>query len=502
MFGWVISLSMGGAFILFVNSVTRFPDINDFLGLSRICLFMEDNLIYCVNNNWGFANPLLNYLLTAITGNLLVSQRIISAFFTLSTFILCERIITSTLHIKSKTNTLLVLGFMAVSPWSIESILSVHLDIVSISFVLCGILMTNCKKKRWVILSGFLVSMSVWFRFHYLLFTLLYPVLVYAMNIRQEGLKKGLLSLIGLLPGILIPHILSYFAYGSWFFSNQKLIFIRSIGIMNLSNSFAQQSELIHYSDIVNSISWTRYGINCLTLLFEPMVIFPFLFVCSSFILITIYNKKKNHLGTLADPSEFKICLMIIYILASTLPFIIIRGLTLRLESALFLTAIPIVTFIIDSQNTRRFFFLLIVFLFINWSKNSIDIISLNYTKHKLKSRMTDDIERAIPVEVRRNEYDKILVGLDVYNRQNPYLSFSPEIMGGWFAYFPPLVRKFGRVEFRTLHQNKNYERFKYIILDRHPKFDFWQFNSELLSKGVILMDTKDLIILEIKVAE
>jgi hypothetical protein len=505
MSGWFISLSMYGALVLMVNFVARFPDINDFIGLSRICLFMEDNLIHCANNNWGFANPLLNYLLTTITGNLLLSQRIIAAFFTLSALVLCERIISSTLCIKDRTNKAFVLGFMAISPWAIESMLSVHLDIASITFVLCGILMASCQKKSWLILSGLFVSMSYWFRFHFLIYTLLYPIFVYGMNIRRDGLKKGLLSLVGLSAGILLPHVLSYLAYGAWSFTNQKMIFANAAGILDWSNGFARQLELMTYSDIIGSISWAQYCKIFLKDLLEPMRIFPFLFVCSSFFLITIYkvfwvdNQKKKVLwGAWVDTSEFKILVMILYIITSTLPFIFIRGLTLRLESALFITGIPVFAFIIDSQKTRRFFILLILFLFINWSFFSAHRIADKLYKQNLLARITDDIERAIPAETRKKHYNKILAGLEVYNRQNPYLSFSPEIMGGWLAHFPPLIQKFGQVEFMTLHLNRNYEKFKYIILAKHPQFVFWQYDQELLSKGVVLKETDDLIILEI----
>jgi hypothetical protein len=447
--GWIISVSIYGALVLVVNRIIRYPDINDFVGLSRLCLFMEGDLLHCVNNNWGFATPLLNYMLTAITGNLLVSQRIISAFFTLGAFVLCERIISSTLHIHDKLNKVYILGFMALSPWAIESIVSVHLDIASISFVLCGILMANCKKKRWFILSGLFISMSMWFRFHFLLYTILYPIVVYAMNIHRDGLKKGLLSLAGLSAGIVLPHMLSYLAYGTWFFANQKLIFAQSAGILEWTNSYAQQLKLMSYWDIIGAISWAGYFKNFIRGLLEPVCVLPFLFVCSSFFIITIYKvfwgnpqKKKILCGTWLDTGEYKTLILIVYVITSTLPFLFIRGFTTRLESALFITGIPILSFVIHSQKTRHFFLLLILFFFINWSHIALDrmYVAEPHRQHLL-ARITDDIERSIPLEARKNQYDKILVGLEVYNRQNPWLSFSPEIVGGWVAHFPPLSK-------------------------------------------------------------
>ncbi len=475
------------------------------MGLSRICLMMEDSLLSCANTNWGFAHPLLNFILTKITGNLLISQRILSALFTMGAFFLCERIMRTLFQLKNRMIMTVTLVAMALSPWTSESILSVHLDIASVFFVLAGLLMMNSPDRGRLVLAGFLITISAWFRFHYLIFILLFPLLVYAIHARHRGFQKAGYTLIGIIPGLLIPYILNYAAYGHWFISNHKMILALSGGILKLTNNFAPQLENMSYSQMASLISWPLYLSQRWEMLIETRVMLPLIVMGISYAVILLWNgramtgeaEKKTDSLSILNTVEYNGFLIFMYLMLSVFPFVLIRGLTFRLESAFFIPFIPIMALMLESRMTRRYYIVILIYLMVNWGQMTMESIEKKHDHSRVQERIAREVERVIPPEIRKLYSHEILNGMEVYNRENPYLLFSPVVTGGWMVHSRPLADHFGRVDLETLHHNYNYKRYRYIILAKRPSFSFWQYDTELLSKGTMVAETKNMYILQ-----
>ena len=110
--------------LIAVNCFLPFPDIVDFFGLGELCLLMDADIKYCVNNNWGFAHPLSCWLLTKITGDLLISQRILNSLFIMISATLLVRIVRYSRVRLSKASAGCLLLFVS-SPWAAEAAVSV-----------------------------------------------------------------------------------------------------------------------------------------------------------------------------------------------------------------------------------------------------------------------------------------------------------------------------------------------------------------------------------------
>lgn len=491
--------------LIVINNILKFPDINDFMGLSQICLLMEDNIKYCVNNNWGFAHPLVNYLLTKITGNLLISQRIISGLFTLFALIVSKKIMKYVLPIKSKLAKLFILLFFIMSPWYIAAIVSVHLDIVAITFILLGILLLNVRRPIFFLLSGMLVSMSYWFRFHFLIYVILYPVVVYLFNLDARGGRKLVLCVLGVMVGILTPHILCFNSYGIISISNQKIFLAQLAGIYEWSLEFAKKLAEMSYSDIIGKISLTksiiRFGSALADIRIILLLVFYFAFIIECFLKVnenTKYKWKKKWSNT----KYFKLLILIIYMFLSVLPFVYLRGYTLRLWSALIIVSLPICAYITFAS--KRVHYYIIMFLFVVsslWTSYNQFICFGNKNKHFEK--ISYAIEKVIPLKELRLNYNKILMVAEFYNKYNKYLNFNPAVIGGWPAHFKPLNEKLGQIDIYNLFQAKTYEKFNYIVLSKEifPQNSLQVVSStgQFFSEFNILLETEDLIIIKVR---
>jgi len=491
---------------IIINNTLTFPDINDFLGLSQICVLMQDNLKYCVNNGWGFAHPLINYLLTQITGNLLISQRIISGFFTLCALVISKKIMEHVLPIENKLARLYILLFFATTPWYIASIVSVHLDIAAITFILLGILLLNIRKPVFFFWSGMLISISYWFRFHFLIYVMLYPAVVYLFHLDNQGRRKFIFCVLGVMVGILIPHILCFSIYGVTNIWNQKLVLGRWAGIFDISLESVRRLEAMSYSDIIKRIpltsSFIRFGSTLADLRVILLLIFYFVFIVEYFLKVK-ENIKYKVQKKWSSTKYFRLLILILYMLLSVLPFVYVRGSTLRLWSALFIVSLPICAYI--AFTSKRVHYYIIVFLFVIsslWvSRNQFIYF---YFKNKYFEELSHTIEKVIPSEELSSNYNKILMVTEFYNKYNKYLGFSPVVMGGWPAHFKPLNEKLGQVDIFHLFQAKTYEKFNYIVLPNEERFlqDFLPadpLNEQVFSNYYILLETEKLVIIKIE---
>jgi hypothetical protein len=500
-----LPLTIYAILVFMINKTLRFPDIMDFAPLSHICILMEGSLKYCINNNWGFANPFLNYLFTQITGNLLLSQRIISAFFTLAALILSERIMTCVFLVNNKAVKLVTLLFILLSPWYIESIVSVHLDIAAITFILIGILMLNARRNSLFLLSGIIVSISYWFRFHFLIYAILFPLVVYFFNIDNGGLKKSFFCAAGILFGVSIPHILSFIAYGVFNTSDPKIYLADAAGIYNGSMEFAHNLEKMSYVCLIKKISIGqcigRFMSEFKDVKIALFLLYVLLFILNYFISINISQKAQNRNFGFREwtrVGDFKIFILIMYTFVSVLPFIFIRSYpTVRHWSALFIVNFPILACI-----KRKYYSYVIIFLFM--------FTSLLYSSHQIFyfrslnshfQNITDEIKKVIPVSELKNNYNKILSYRATYNPYNKYFSFSPIVIFGWSALFRPYYEKLGRFYIGDFRQRKAYEKFDYIIFPKKILMLNEYLSKEFLFKSdiSILAENNDIIIVKIE---
>ena len=124
--------------LIVLNCALPFPDTADFRGVGTICKLMDTDIRYCVNNNWGFAHPLACWLLTKLTGDLFVSQRLLNALFTMLYILFLTRMVRYAYGALSLRSVGVILLFIC-SPWMVEAAISTHLDIIPITLIFAAV---------------------------------------------------------------------------------------------------------------------------------------------------------------------------------------------------------------------------------------------------------------------------------------------------------------------------------------------------------------------------
>lgn len=492
----LICMVLAIGFIVFINNVLRFPDINDFRGLSRICLLMDGNMKYCVNNNWGFMNPLLNYIITKITGNLLISQRILNAVFALCTVLLFLII----LHKYGKLNNgkiilLFNIAFL-LNPWFIQTVISVHMDIAGIMFLFAGLYLLDTEKPFLIFLSGILTAMSYWFRFHFLILAVLFPLLVWFVHRRNNGFKSAKLSALGTMPIVSLPFILTYFFYGTFSVSNQKsIISFFLLGRNNPSIESYLKLDNMNLASILSQVNWSKVFI--LRMQQQKIIIWIYLFLLFGLLLAFIIRMKKNdHFKTLNN-DNFLIYLIpySIYILTGFYPFIYIRGFRLRIEAIIVLPIIMLLGILI--LRVRSFYWTAIFSLcLIFCGISGIQYIQVLHNRNVSYTIRQKIVLNTIPANTLKEHPEKILNTTDFYNPYNPYLICSPVIYGGWSVEFMPFRERFGLLFLKNEHNDDDFKPYDYLILDKTQKF--LSYNRDMLMAGKILTNTKNFVIIQV----
>ena len=492
-----------GSFIIIVNNNLKFPDVNDFKGLSQICLLMDDNIKYCVNTNWGFAHPLVQYLLTKVTGNLLVSQRIISGIFVLLALLLSKKIMKSIFPIKSKISQLFILYFFIMTPWYISAIISVHLDIIAVTFILLGIVLLNTSKAISFFWVGMIVSISYWFRYHFLMYVILYPAVVYLFNFGNNRRAKTAFCGAGVFVGLLIPHILCFFSYGAISIINQKEILMLMAGIYDsYSFEYVKRIPGILSSHLFGEVTLARLTMRFVLAFKDARVIllmvFYAIFIREQCVELS-QNAKKEKVANSNIP--FRLMVLITYSLVSVLPFVFIRGSTSRIWSALFIVSLPICTYIVFTFK-RPYYYIMMLLFVVSSLWESYSLLNRLNSKNKYFEDMSCAIESTIPLNELKVNFNKILMVAEYYNKYNKYLMFHSAVIGGWPVYFKPLIERFGRIDLYNLFESKAYQNFNYIILDKRifpvSYLPVMPNGVNVLPEFTMLLETERLMIIKI----
>lgn len=483
-------------FIVFINNVLRFPDINDFRGLSRICLLMDGNMKYCINNNWGFMNPLLNYLMTKITGNLLISQRILNGVFALCTGLFYLII----LHKYGKLNNgkillLLNIAFL-LNPWFIETVISVHMDIAGIMLLFAGLYLLDTEEPFLIFLSGILTAMSYWFRFHFLLLAVFFPFLVWFVHKRNNGFKSAKLAALGTMPIISLPFILTYLFYGTFSVSNQKsIIRFFLLGPYNASIESYLKLDNMDLASMLSQVNWLNVFI--LRIHQQKMIIWAFLFLLFGLLVWLIIRMKKNdHFKTFNNNTFLgHIIPYSIYILIGFYPFIYIRGFTLRIEAIIVLPIIMLLGILI--QRARSFYWIALFSLCLIFCGISglqyIQVLNNRNISYNTRQKI---VLNTMPSSSLKEHPERILNTTNFYNPYHPYLICSPVIYGGWSVEFIPFRERFGLFFLRNKHNDNDFMPYDYLILNHTLKF--LKYNPDMLMAGKILTNAKNFVIIQV----
>ena len=483
--------------IIVLNIVLPYPDINDFYELSRICLLMDSDVTYCVNNNWGFGHPLSCWILTKWTGDILISQRMINTGFTL-VFLFSLLSLLSFMNIKMCSNkkAMLLSVFLFTSPWIIDLVLSMHIDIAPIALLFAGIVL-NVKyrdKAAALFLAAILVGSSYWFRFHFLSFALLFPV--FSILYRANGGKQWrslIITISGIIISIALPHFLNHAVYGQFSISNEKFVLAQALGIADWSNEFAQKLEKMTvpemFKDFNAALFIAKYGYN-----FLKSGIAAFLLIYGVFLFRYI---KKNRFQKTAifttGSNEFVLLLIAAYAIIAVVPFTFIRGFTYRLEAAFVCLMFPLLLWAFTRYPIRKLRIIIAVLLVI-FTYHHLVFWQQFITNRATLVHYSKVIPENIPVTVLQNNSEEIICCVDYYNPNNKYRLCNPMVFAGWGVRFKPFVENFGFLNLSDPYENSAYLNARYIILPSNPVY--FEYPLEILSKSEIVYEDKNCYIL------
>ena len=428
--------------ILVVTNIYFFaPHYNDFPGLAAICNVMHDNILYCLNINWGFMVPLMAYLFTLVTDNLLLSQRIMSG-------LACFLLLFTMLYIMNKEgyrqkHKSLILIFFAISPWFFDTILSMHFDAIPLSIILLFTYI-SLKKPGNYLLYGFLIGLSFWFRFHFMIYSLLFPLII-LINTRK--IKPFIEAGLGVIISLSIPHILTYIAYNQLSLGNQKFIIAQFFGIADWGYEFSQKIEKMSIGDIFQQANVIGSVVRKSISFIESILFF---IIIASFVNFKKIIKEKKMMAF------FAVSLFILF-------FVFIRGFTYRLTLGL---AVPLLLLIpdMDVKSLNRKILLItvvILYLFIPEAK----LIRDYYNKIQEHQYIYKKVSQTIDLD--KSSGNRILALGEMYNFSDRNLEFSNTILDGWIVRFKPVMDRYDLIDIHNIYRKDVMEKIRqydYVI--------------------------------------
>ena len=391
--------------------------------------------------------PLLAYLFNFVTGNLLMSQRILSGLG-------CILLLYSLLYIMNKENyesrqKFLILLIFAISPWFFDSILSMHFDAISISIILL-FTYKALKKPGKYFLYGFFIGVSFWFRFHFMIYSLLFPIVILiSTHDKKSFFQAGL----GVIASLAIPHILSYLTYNQILLGNQKFIIAQYFGFANWDYEFSQRIETMSIKEILQQSNLFISVVRNVIWFIENILFFV---IIASFV-----NFKKI--------GSKKILIVFLSISIFILFFLFIRGYTYRLTLGLVVSFLLLIPFM-EIYSLNRIILLasvLILYLFIPEAK----LIRDNYRRIREHRYIYNKVSQTI--ELSKTSDNEILALGEMYNFSNRNLEYSENVQDGWIVRFEPVISRYKLIDIHNLYredvQNKIRE-YNYVI---QKKTDF-----------------------------
>ncbi len=479
------------------NVYFNIPNSSDFPGLMMLLQLMDDGgLKYCINTNWGFAHPLSYYLITEWTGDAHITQRILTGIGAFFSVILIDRFAIKNLEIASIKIWKISLSVLIASHYFLESIIQPHLDLMALSFILFG-LVTLGKSYRWPIwiFIGFIVTLSHWFRFHYLAFALFFPIIVYFWS-EQSKWSKLVGSLIGVAIGIAIPMCLTYSYFGVTGLSNQKAVLLEHTGNYNLDCAYQDAILNTPYSAI-----WDKFNLaTSLRTFYNQIVHYPeLLFVLLTCITLLIQYFSDHRYAFHSWPLRIRrhTSYMIVVLLA-TLPFILLRGATLRTSVVFLLLLAPVVIpFFID--HARKYYGILLLIIIVFAWRIAINLKFYNDTDHFYRV-VIQTTTAVIPKEELAYNADRILATEYFFNPYHPYRSAKLAVYCCWECREPFLKEYYGHFDKNALGQMDLSKDFDYILFTANPSDTLLHFDREaVLRQGDILAEKDHVTVLRLR---
>jgi hypothetical protein len=483
--------------LIVLNCALPFPDTADFRGVGAICKLMDTDIRYCVNNNWGFAHPLACWLLTKLTGDLFVSQRLLNALFTMLYILFLTRMVRYAYGALSLRSVGVILLFIC-SPWMVEAAISTHLDIIPITLIFAAVTLimqrgglTACAA------AGVMAGGAYWFRFHFLPMAVLLPLLVFILGKnRHTAIRSALAATAGVLVAISIPHILSLLAYGAFSVDNGRFVLAEALGTNTWSYESATKVMQMSTADLFTSFNAKKfvlaYGYHFIT-----SGIFPLLLIAGIAVRDHYRANSRTFKAFFSGSDTHR--QMMLFVLAAgiaIIPFTLLRGFTYRLEAAFVLCTIPMVVGMISGQpaKTARIVFILAFFCIAvqqvrfwpDFFAHKRDVIAIERI-----------ISRKIPRDVLANRPDDVICCVEYYNPFNKYKLCNMIICGGWGVRSKPMIEHFGLLNLLDPFDNKTYQQAAYLILPFQR--DVFNYTGELLIRDRTIYKDKNMIILQLK---
>jgi hypothetical protein len=224
------------------------------------------------------------WLATKITGDLFVSQRIISSLFSIIFTFVLMRMIRNASICFTKGIVARIFVFLC-NPWILELALSVHLDIIPITLILGSVTFALKQRNPFTFLiTGFIIGASYWFRFHFLTYAMFFPVIVYLLTKHNKtNFQAVVCAVISSVISISIPHVLCMAAFGVFSISNEKFVLAYALGVVDWTYESALKLESISTSDLFRNFVFKMYILKyCYH--FIKSGLFPLLSIFSIFI--------------------------------------------------------------------------------------------------------------------------------------------------------------------------------------------------------------------------
>ena len=499
---WAVVLGSFASAIVLVNHILPIPDVNDFTGLAQICILMErGGLLHAINMNWGFAHPLLSYVLTLLTHDLLLSQRILSGVACLAAILCIEHLMRRKLPVHASRTRMAFLLALICSPWMLESMVSVHMDIFPIVLTMTAIALIPDERPRALFVGGFVVAAGYWFRFHFLIYTVLFVFLVLNYHWRRRGVRKALFAASGVISGLAIPSILAITA-GKQVGTNIKMQVAYKTRGFSWNVDYLLALEKRSLGDVLRHVDVAHILANAGIAIVDNgtllLLLCLFVGLCAMQVRnvgsATASSGKKFYRSILPlDPN----LALVAFVLTPFLLLTPIRGITLRMQAGVFIIGFAVLAHLFTIHAPRYLAGMVVAILIISIS--GTPFLMADYHE---RTATWQDIDRqvaaTIPASVRHDSpYTVFNLITDYSNKENRYWMWNPVLTGGWGVLSSSFRDEFGYIDCSKLESEDFYKKFKYIILPKKPHYSFEKYDRKIMNLANKVVRLKSITILE-----
>ncbi len=487
---WLGLLAVFVGWVGYWNWLLPLPDINDFEGLGRICLLMDrQGWLRCVNDNWGFAQSLSCWLLTKVTGNLLISQRLMCCLGGLLAVVSAERVMRMVLCVKSRRVRFWALLAFLLNGYMASALLSTHLDIVAVGLCLLGLSLLAEKAPASQVIAGLALAAATWFRFHFLLFPLLYPAMLAVVHWKDHSWKKVACGVLGVFLGLAVPVAICYAAHGVPMLSNQRLILAMLTPDFSWTVDYQLQLDQQSYVELMSQVRWGRvFKMLVWQFTEQPaiLILVAMLAVQGALGLRKFGRKSpaestRTERADRATPLREPWYLIMLCVMLSLLPFAVLRGLADRLPLAFVLLAFPVLAARVHWPWRRLWGHLTMAVVVCG-------LLPLPGIHEKFQQdRKAYNIRFKQSVAAMRPDVpaDRVFCSTWLPNRGDKYWLWSPVVYGGWVVRNREMREEFGVVDLQRA-DSPMLGSFDYLITNTKPGNDFESFPPTVLDLGAV----------------